>query len=1325
PDRSTPLLRAAFLVTLLIAGSIPYDSPFLPLEPAAAQSQAPWWGPVDGANPKAEWHMRVPLSVENPEREAATNPTIVAELDLAKVLREAGWPTVGDSDRLSGFTLDEKSLRLIEYTPGWGSIRGDGTPVPVAFEGGFREGGDGEYDPAENPQVTVTWVAKGTLEPAARRYYYLYFDSLEAGLGKDALKAKPEDLALVAARGFGGAAVEFYGRELGSTEGAWDLIATVDRTTVTVYTLDGGVPELHVPTGGAKNPLTLNAGQREVYDFPRDTPFKVVADKPILVGSRGTLQPPKGAFGTASYAATAYVPSLDKGFAGRAFLFPAYAPRAYVMNTGSPDARVTVTDLGTGLTSTLTVPTDGYQALDLNVLDGGRPRLYRLQVTQGPDVLVQYAGTGAGLVQVPTVDGTPEGVLLRTFIPDDGALTVVAPKAAAKARILDAATGQQVLPEAGSLSRTRAEDVGPGLAKLWRVPSVGDFPNNPVEVFSSTLENPGSPQNPLAVFTGKGAPVSPFGAQDGRTFTVLGGFQVFAPFNGTAVKVQRYRDGRSMDTAEAGLDRDGAITDADLFGVRDANARFLVTASKPVSVVPVSTADAYGRFLSGRPAALPATAEAAEYRGALVSLTATDRNDLSKVTSLNRSVTYRFTVENRGRGHLGANLRDEITLSHTLAAPPGSQWRVTITPPKVTLDSGERANILLSVTPEANIPLGSEATLTLKATSGANPRVSATELTKTVVQERRDVALFFVGGLCPLDGNRCQQTVDNGQRYRYDLLLVNRGTVRDTIDVSRSDPGPGWTAEVQREGSTLREITLEPGDGVFLELVGLAPPRGNLVSNSEVAVVAESRADPSKNAKVSAITSITRDLNISISSDDPTLLIYPGKSAVFNVTLANTGSNIFTFRFSLEGILPQGWAASFTTVTGEPIDEINLNPDDRFPLRLRMTAAKDAIAGERYTQKLGVDVYVDGSSQVEASRQLILTALVGQVHNLTVDTLGSLDVRPGPDATVSLVVRNRGNGPEVLTVKGARVPVGWVGPRAPDRVSVAPGEDVTIPVRFSIPESMENGTYPLELRVVSSDFTETPLAKTVRILGTAALELTGGESLVTAANANRTLPYTLRNVGNMRFNVTLRAEVPGSGAGSWIATPNPRDVELGPGEAATITLSFLAPAGTPEGRYQVRLVAESRPRELGGLARHDVNVDIRRPDLTVLAVSTAEGQGATAGLTLVTATLRNDGDIEARGVSVGLYRGDQRVDNVTLALLAPGQTALATMKLPATEGGALSVRVDADGSVDEANEDNNAFALQTDARTPGPVLVAAVAALALAALALRGRRGAA
>ena len=127
---------------------------------------ASWWSP--------DWHYRVAVTVSMfGEREGYIyeNKIIYCNINFSSLMEKIAHLQSGSfSNRI--FYPD--SVRVIEYKLEnniWTPYRNVGREIIFSDD----------YDAAKNANVTVKWVMTGDLQPHERRYYYVYWDTLENG----------------------------------------------------------------------------------------------------------------------------------------------------------------------------------------------------------------------------------------------------------------------------------------------------------------------------------------------------------------------------------------------------------------------------------------------------------------------------------------------------------------------------------------------------------------------------------------------------------------------------------------------------------------------------------------------------------------------------------------------------------------------------------------------------------------------------------------------------------------------------------------------------------------------------------------------------------------------------------------------------------------------------------------------------------------------------------------------------------------------------------------------------------------------------------------
>lgn len=148
-----------------VSVEVTVQKPIYPPFPPAAEN-ATWWD--------STWHYRVPLTasmVGEREDYAFANKMVYCTINFTELMDILSYYQAGS---FSKRTFYPDSVRVVEYE------LHNGTWVPVKNVG--REIIlNNDYDALENANVTVMWVMEGNVNPHERRYYYIYWDTVENG----------------------------------------------------------------------------------------------------------------------------------------------------------------------------------------------------------------------------------------------------------------------------------------------------------------------------------------------------------------------------------------------------------------------------------------------------------------------------------------------------------------------------------------------------------------------------------------------------------------------------------------------------------------------------------------------------------------------------------------------------------------------------------------------------------------------------------------------------------------------------------------------------------------------------------------------------------------------------------------------------------------------------------------------------------------------------------------------------------------------------------------------------------------------------------------
>lgn len=1314
---------AAFAIVLLLV-------PILPVAPpAAAQGGSdPWWGPSARDRPTEGWALRLPIVVENPHAYPMTDPLVWADVDFGKLLIEAGWTSQGSfaERRLRGFTLDVDSIRVVEYARGFaqGPIDGvDTRPSPAHFyTSPFDAARYSEFSPDRNPAGTLLFQVKGTIPVEGKRYYYVYANPLEYG------KKEPYAWPL-AERGaldsflWGTSGTTFLGYEPNQPGQSHALRFVAETTvagkptTVTLYEFNVGrfVP---VPSSTASpNPVTLpQAGASGFFLPPAGKPFKVVADRPITVQAHGA---------TALVGAVQHVPetcgwfpSMGGSFAGRSFWV--YGHRGAIAGGGNvvvhKASRGTVV-AGFAGTDTRVTLTEGSPSAEL-FLPAGE---WRIVVVQGAGSIMvsgvcDPSSTGGWPTRsVPALSGGPSGVDFITGAPADGGFLRVCPEERTSLRvILTARPTFQIAPE-GPVDATEPTIASPRVG-CHAIPAT---PTTPRDQFGLSAIATDEDKHPV-----EGAPV-PFRVVTGASrrqvdsaerpatghwggllatdFHVSGAAGILAYFNDTRVTIfYEMKDGSSTNRSIS-LPAFYAIPPPALPDQWTGRAQVL--ASKPVTVVSTERMDnSYTHHVPGLPANARLQLGALEFRGPLVELRSpeTEARQLFRSTGPGTPLSFRLEAINLGKWISGGDLPDAIDVS----CEGPVEWTISGCAREFRLGSGQGERFDVVVTPSVDdVNTTGYITVTARSRSGD---VESTFRLAVYVEIRYGVAMWFdvPNGRKTIDP---AIGVDPGGTQPYTIVIKNTGSAEDVFDLRAADPKEGWTQRLTHDGVEVSSIRLR-GDETAELLFEVKAPDAETAPQNLVPITAESRSSDLATAKdiVNTATRIRPKVSIALAVDPAARQTAPGETATFNVTVLNSGNDIFRISFDRLSDLPPGWSAELG------VEEIDLGPGEPFTFPLRVTPPADARAATRASYKLGAQTDTGGGGGGIPGDQVSVEVVVRRVYDLETPALVEAPAVPGETLDYVLPLANHGNGDVTIELlPGAAT--GFV-VRTDDALALGVNDSGDLRLRIDVPAGTPPGPAFVNLTLRLSNEATQSILVPLQVAPRASLSFRGPSDLAAAPLRATPLRLTVANDGNLPGSFALGGTLPDG----WTLRFEPATVTLAPGGTADVVAYVNASRDATDGAYGGRLTATLDGAEAGA---HDLAVAVSRPELFIAGVD-ASGELETGQLVVVSARIGNRGAIAAEDVEVALVVDGQVVDQVVLERVTPAQQQVATLSWLATRsGGEVRVVIDPAERIVMSSRDGDeaGVSFATGFGVPGVGLVALLGAGAAVA-ALRRRR---
>ncbi|HEX9708647.1 MAG TPA: CARDB domain-containing protein, partial [Candidatus Thermoplasmatota archaeon] len=597
------------------------------------------------------------------------------------------------------------------------------------------------------------------------------------------------------------------------------------------------------------------------------------------------------------------------------------------------------------------------------------------------------------------------------------------------------------------------------------------------------------------------------------------------------------------------------------------------------------------------------------------------------------TLVYNLTVRNTG------NITDTYSLTGT---PYGAGWSVTFSVGEVTLAAGQVANLTVAVAAPAALA---------GATQQYNHVVAATSTNDTSVRVVLTLAVSVSYSVrLELAGTGADLPLLPGSSGSFTLVLNNTGSARDTYTFAASGLAAPWVTITPPlvslgalQTSTVTVVVSVPQaalEGGRTFRVTAAPSSGATLTNNELTFT----------------VTVLPVLSFEVTGTDTPVPVVPGQSAVFLVTITNTGNAADTY--SLVANLPQYVSFAPTNLSLGAMETGNVS--------VTYTAPASAAAGQ---QALRVTVF--GSTGAPAD--VFLNASVLPVHNLTARGIpeGDLSGAAAPGGTVDLTfeVTNRGNGPDIAnwTVRGAAA--AWTA-GAIGFVALPAGASALITLTFTLPADALAGPAAFTVEVVAQGQS----ASTARMInGTitvgalpglmfsldAASDL-GLIELTVDRAAPGTLEYTayLVNTGNRVEELTITRQVPqGQGWTVLIDGASSITLTLAPGAAAEVAIEASG-FGTNGENATLTVTVES------GDGRIDRSVSVAVffargvPFIDVNSLTLSPTRTNAGGAVTVGVTVRNVGPGTLAGLTVELRKdGSLMVDSAPLGVVPPGGTA--------------------------------------------------------------------
>ncbi len=293
-----------------------------------------------------------------------------------------------------------------------------------------------------------------------------------------------------------------------------------------------------------------------------------------------------------------------------------------------------------------------------------------------------------------------------------------------------------------------------------------------------------------------------------------------------------------------------------------------------------------------------------------------------------------------------------------------------------------------------------------------------------------------------------------------------------------------------------------------------------------------------------------------------------GEETSFDISLANTGNNMTSYRLIMTDSLPEGWVASFsssslmpsTTLTSVPADVADYpsNATDHiktFPLVI----TTDPMAPANSVESLHIEVQ-------EMSSGIYITGFdvpirVGEKVNATLNpTSQEVNLSIGETITTSVVVSNIGNTPATFSVWLDTSQAGEVNfvLESPSVIAIGAGYESTVRVRLSPTDDALAATdYKATLWISNADSGLNLSADIhANISEEHGIAVDTLDEIGVIPGEDQTIDFNITNNGNLIENIIIETNV----TGGWDVSPSTQSFTLLVGETQGGSLLVEVPA---------------------------------------------------------------------------------------------------------------------------------------------------------------------
>jgi uncharacterized membrane protein len=376
-----------------------------------------------------------------------------------------------------------------------------------------------------------------------------------------------------------------------------------------------------------------------------------------------------------------------------------------------------------------------------------------------------------------------------------------------------------------------------------------------------------------------------------------------------------------------------------------------------------------------------------------------------------RDAVYTLRVLNSGATATG------VTVRVSSNPPPG--WTASISPPSFSsINPGSFESVTMTVSASEEVEFGDKAVIYIEAIAESDskvPKASWTLQSVTNATMSRNFEFTLMGAT--------ETWVDVGQTATYQLMLRNKGILDMNVTLSVSGIPVGWSYQIDVNTKIYLDTGTNSEKSVNLRVTAPSEEVANLSRIAQISIKAQVVEEPTMDKQVTTVTRLITILGLSVSPSVQTSdsSILSGK-VDFRTTINNLDP-LNSHQVRITVTQPGEWPS--TSVKYDPKETL-LSPNGTTTITISVTPPSTAEANEVTGYTLGIKI--EPMDQPTRSNSTVVTLKVKQRYaiSLTVSA-NSLEVKPGKTASVTLTVKNDGNGNDsaILYIAASGIPQDW------------------------------------------------------------------------------------------------------------------------------------------------------------------------------------------------------------------------------------------------------------------------------------------------------------